>query len=389
MNSLPLLLLISFAGNDTVAVETLNGDRHSGQLSEISDSEVKFIVDGRQESIPIREMMQVRFVDSEVRTLEPPQQTSVQLRDQSRVSASAVSIEKGSARLVSPLLGSISLPSEEVVSLRFAKLDSAIQKPWAELTQRERTRDSLVVRKSDVLDHLDGVIGDIDEKSVRFLIDSEEIPLQRSKVFGLIFARRKSSANESVARVELVNSDVVRFQTLTWSGNEFSGTLVGGSRVKFSSEVASLVDFSAGKVAFLSQLEPREVSYTPYFDYTFEYIRDKNRDGGPLRLGKQSFSRGLNIHSRTQLRYRLAKQYRRFQTVVGIDELVAPRGDVHLVIKGDEQTLFDADISGLDEPQRLDLDVSDVLDLEILVDFGRDHLDISDHLNLADAKLIK
>jgi len=50
--------------------------------------------------------------------------------------------------------------------------------------------------------------------------------------------------------------------------------------------------------------------------------------------------------------------------------------------------LFEADVRGVDKPQILDLDVQDARDLEILVDFGRD-LDIGDHLDLGDAKLIR
>jgi hypothetical protein len=76
--------------------------------------------------------------------------------------------------------------------------------------------------------------------------------------------------------------------------------------------------------------------------------------------------------------------------VAGIDQLVARngRGDVHVVISGDGKPLWEADVRGTGEPQTLDLDVSGVRDLEILVDFGSD-LDISDHLDLADARVIQ
>jgi hypothetical protein len=49
---------------------------------------------------------------------------------------------------------------------------------------------------------------------------------------------------------------------------------------------------------------------------------------------------------------------------------------------------LESDVRGSDPPQNLDLDVAGVRDLEILVDFGGD-LDIADHLDLADAKVVK
>mgnify|MGYP003493769952 CR=1 FL=1 len=67
---------------------------------------------------------------------------------------------------------------------------------------------------------------------------------------------------------------------------------------------------------------------------------------------------------------------------------MAPRGDVHVVIQGDGKTLLETDVKGSDNPQPVDLDVSGIRDLDILVDFGAD-LDISDHLDLCDAKVIK
>ena len=44
-------------------------------------------------------------------------------------------------------------------------------------------------------------------------------------------------------------------------------------------------------------------------------LRDRNLHGMPLRLGNKTYSRGVSIHSRTFLRYRLAGDYSRFHNV--------------------------------------------------------------------------
>jgi hypothetical protein len=154
--------------------------------------------------------------------------------------------------------------------------------------------------------------------------------------------------------------------------------------------VAAL-DFSSGKIRYLSQLEPRDVKYVPFFDIVYEYRRDKSLDGAPLALAGKVYSHGLALHSKTTLRYRLAGEYTKFQAIAGIDDEVRRNGDysVRLVITGDNKPLFDAEVKTRDAPRPLDLDVSGVRDLEILVDFGSDMLDICDHLDLADAKLVK
>ena len=120
--------------------------------------------------------------------------------------------------------------------------------------------------------------------------------------------------------------------------------------------------------------EEYQANVTPFFDITWKYRRDKNLDGNPLQVGGKTYTRGLSIHSKTLLRYSIGSEYRRFQTVMGIDDELARRGlgDVHVVISGDGKPLWEGDVKGTDEPRPLDLDVTGVRDLEILVDFGGD-----------------
>ncbi|NOX53616.1 MAG: hypothetical protein GXP27_04105, partial [Planctomycetes bacterium] len=60
----------------------------------------------------------------------------------------------------------------------------------------------------------------------------------------------------------------------------------------------------------------------------------------------------------------------------------------HVTISGDRRTLLDADVRGTDPARIVDLDVTGVRMLQIHVDFGK-NLDIADHLDLADAKVVK
>jgi hypothetical protein len=73
---------------------------------------------------------------------------------------------------------------------------------------------------------------------------------------------------------------------------------------------------------------------------------------------------------------------------MGIDDSVRRLGNVRVLISGDSKALFDGVVKGTDAPRPLDLDVRGVRDLEILVDYGAE-LSIGDHLDLADARLLK
>ena len=92
-------------------------------------------------------------------------------------------------------------------------------------------------------------------------------------------------------------------------------------------------------------------------------------------------------YSVTVLKYRIGGDYRRFQTIIGINEKF--RGNVDVVIKGDGRVLFKGAARAGQAPQPLDLDVTGVVELEITVGYGEDELDIGDWLHLADAKVVK
>jgi hypothetical protein len=163
------------------------------------------------------------------------------------------------------------------------------------------------------------------------------------------------------------------------------------------------LDFRLGKVQYLSEITPRKnktelpfyFANEPISEIDLEYYGlkiNKNFSGKPLQLGKTVYARGLCIHPKTELAYRLSKEMRRFQAVMGIDNIVAQRGlgDVKVTISADGKPLLEALVRAGDEPQKVDLDVTGVVVLEILVDRAReDDLGVGDHLDLADAKFIK
>lgn len=115
---------------------------------------------------------------------------------------------------------------------------------------------------------------------------------------------------------------------------------------------------------------------------------DRSLDGGPLQLGGTEYAKGIAAHSRTELVYRLPEKHRIFQAIAGIDDRLRPGGNVHLLILGDDRTLFEDDLSGKDAPRPLELDISGVNRLKLIVDFG-DGMDVGDALDFCDARILK
>src|SRR5207248_177825 len=124
---------------------------------------------------------------------------------------------------------------------------------------------------------------------------------------------------------------------IRWTGQGWKVRLVTGLDLQIVPESLLILDFSLGKVSYLSDMEPRSIEYTPFFQvpvsFTDEYRRDKDFDGNRISLAEKTYSKGLAIRSRTSLKYRLGADYRRFQAIMGIGDEV-PVGDVDVTLRG-------------------------------------------------------
>lgn len=381
-----LVLAAALAGLPRVDLETLKGDRHSGELREIGESSVRLGTGDGELNLPTAELLEVRFPDAAAKP-DAGMPLELFLVDGSHLFCSTAARAGSEIRVESTRLGTLAIPLKSVANVRFGPADPKLLAAWNALCEKDAKTDLVVTRKGEVLDFLNGVIGEFDEKTVKFLLDNDEVAINRQKVYGLIYKRPRATAKAScIADVD--GQDELRLTQVTWDGTNCRGKLVGGPAVTLPLDKIRALDFSLGKVRYLSQMEPRDVKYVPYFDVVWKYRRDRNLDGGPIRLGNTTYARGLSIHSRTLLRYRLGGEFRSFQAMMGIDQSIAREGDVQVTISGDGKELLKADVKGIDEPRPVKLDVAGVRDLEILVDFGG-NLDIADHLDLADAKVMK
>jgi hypothetical protein len=395
-------LLLCIAVLPSVEVTTLKGEHHVGALERL-DADVVIKTPAGAMTISAAELLTLRFPSS-VKSLAAAEATiEVRLTDGTRFRSSnfvSTGLETSSLH---PQLGLLKLPLAAVQSVRFSAADSKVDVAWNQLVDRTAKKDQIAIRKGDLLDHLDGVIGSLDDANVKFQLDGEEIPVKRDRVFGLIYLRPENLSNRAVAAVDLSSGDRLAATTIAFDGKSWSVRLASGNEITVPTLLVQGIDFSLGKIAYLSNMEPRDVKYTPYLDFMFEYRRDRMVHGTPLSVGNQTYAKGLGIHSRTLLKYRIGGDYRRFQTVMGIDDSLRNGGDVDVVIKGDGRVLFQGPVSihersepGTDTlieprlmpPIKLDLDVTGIVELELFVDFG-EGAEVGDCLDLADAKLVK
>jgi hypothetical protein len=381
----------------TVELRTASGETASGTLVELDSQHVLLEGTGGRVSWPIDKLSGVAPKSSPA-TPPVPLPVLVELVDTSTLAAVAFSTQKEKAQLTLPGGQRMELAGRDVKSVRFMQAADAIVDKWARIVKQETAADILVAKKGESIDYHKGVVGKVTDETVEFELDGEKVPVKRAKVFGLVYRRPAGrELPEPVGFVAETSGSNWAVRSIAWAGGQFEWTTPLGVKVARPASAVARLDFSRGKVVYLSDLAPEATDWVPYFGAgkelptqvaLFAPRMDRSLEAGPLQLDKTRYAKGLALHSRTTLVYRLPDRYARFSAVVGIDDAVRPQGNVRLVIRGDDRPLLEAVVTGSDPPRHVDFDVSGVRRLTILVDFG-DDFDVGDHLDLCEARLVK
>lgn len=389
--SLTGLLILIFHASPVRADEVLRleGEKITGEILKIDQQVLVRQTDNQETQVPLQEVLELVWKNSAT-TPEQQSTSTINLINGSLFRGELVTCDGLQAQWKSAAFGQVSVPLTQVKSVLFVRLDDKTESQWADLLQKENSDDMLVIRKGDVLDFLPGVVTEYNESEFHFLYQGSEIPVKRERVFGIIHPRKSTPQKNALCSLTTTTGDKVLLQNVSLQDKKLRAEPGPNQTLEASVEQIQNLDFSLGKIVYLSNLTPDGVEYTPYFDTVWNFQKDRTNINGPLSLAGIHYPKGLWIHSKTRLNYRLAGEYSRLRCMVGIDDSVATNGlgHVRLQILADDKLVIDQDVSAETEPFPLDLDLQNVRFLQIVVDFGKG-LDIGDHLVLGDAKLMK
>ncbi|MHB0956150.1 MAG: NPCBM/NEW2 domain-containing protein [Pirellulaceae bacterium] len=384
-----------------VSVETLSGPQRTGTVVELTTERVTIESDGDRTTLNLRDLLAL-IVNDRPPANPPAAAAWIELVDGSQLEATRYTVQN---RIASLQIGdrAVSLDARNIRSVRFHPPSPALDRQWREIVAGANHGDVAVLRRSKTsLDQLEGVFHDVTDEAVDFEYDEQRIAVKQAKLEGIVYFHPVArDLPKTVCDVLETGGSLWRAQSLELAGEILRLTTTGGTDCELPVEQLARLDFAAGNVTYLSDLEFELVECTPFIAtrlpakrilQLYQPRRDASFEGSGLWLGDsnnlQQYEKGLSIHSRSLLVFRLNEPYRKLTAVAGIDNRLRGHGNVLLVIQGDGRELVRQTISGKDPPVALDVNIEDVRRLEILVDFG-ETLDVADHLNLGNARIIK
>jgi hypothetical protein len=379
-----------------VDVQDFQGNEYDGTLKSLTQEEVRF---AEEDLKPLKtsDVLSVQFANPKrVRGITA---SKIFLLNGNMFLAQSMKSEGDAATVTSPCIGEQQISMKSIKSILYGRIDDYVAKTWDDLSTREIRGDMLILRKGNTLDFLTGVIGDITPETIQFLTSGQQIPVKKEKVFGIIFYRKDAiSSKVSPVRLEFSTGETASVDAISVEGQNMSITWPDGKVQKMNADVLKSIDYSRGKLVYVSDLKPVNVEYvarpvpggSSVFNTMFHMRKDQHIYGESLRLGSKAFKKGLCLHPDTIVTYRLAQQYQRLNCQAGIDAFIGNvHGQAQLVIKGDDKILLDTEVKGNGPMIPVDLDVSQVRELVIEVKCGPDGHDMGDNVILGGLRLIK
>jgi len=241
-------------------------------------------------------------------------------------------------------------------------------------------------------DKLDGLFAGLTDKQVMFQPPTGRVALARPAVTAIGF---------NPAQVVEQDLSGPFYEWLLLDGSRLGlgqtridhGLVVGQTRfgveVRIPLGEVARIRVLNSSVVYLSDRDADKVVYESYLGPTRPYRRGASVVGPALRLGGQTYDRGLGTQSRTLLAYRLDPKAKRFQALVGLDDAAGPLGNVVFKVLVDGKPRYESPSMGAGEaPRAVDVALEGGKVLILTTEFG-ERGDVQDSGDWVEARIVR
>jgi hypothetical protein len=390
------------------SVERLDMQIDEGTVAEINQEAVVLEIEGQARNIALEDVAAVRFLPDEPaedavatpRLMDNVNASVIVLADGSRLAVSGnLNIDGQAGTFTNDVLGQVTVPLEQLAALWLgdgSRSPASLAHACTDLGLDDITTDQLVAIQDDgnllpVAGILISVETGDEGGEVAFHWADEDRTIELARVRAVLIAGTQLPEESPAGVAVLADGSRVAFTafTLDKAGAVVLASPILGEMTVTRAQIAS-VEWSSDRLVYLGELEPSQVTeYGQVLD-VHPYRVDRSVSGKPLSLDGAVYDIGLGVHSYAELSWQLDGQYVTFAALAGIDDSVRPRGNATLTLLADGEPLGEAvTLTGEDTAQIVRVDITGVNVLTARVDFGTDELEVSDHVDLVGARLIR
>jgi hypothetical protein len=292
-----------------------------------------------------------------------------------------------------PTWPAVKLPLETVRSLILSRPPDAAAgaRLLNQLLEYGAPQDTVIMANGDALA---GEFARLDEKHLVLDGPAGKSSIDRSGIRAVIFnptLTNSETLKGEGALISLVDGSRFRARDLKFGAlDRLTVRTLFGVELDLPLGSIESLRFLGGCATYLSDLVPAEYKFEPFLDLQWPLRNDRNVSGGFLTLRGVEYAKGLGVHSRSSVAYRVDGKFRWFHAVLGIDDETEGKGSVVFEVLADGKRIYKSDVlTGSNPPVALErLDIAGTKLLTLRVDYATLG-DIQDHANWCDAVLIR
>lgn len=377
-------------------IRTLDGKSYTGEVVSFKADEVQLRTGegDKVTTFPLKDVITVDFTPS-ARPVTRTPYLRVRLVDGSQLYCLTLGFQNKTMKLMLLSGQSMDVNFDQVHTIVCDAHDSNALNAFDAMLADNPKQDVIRVqsREGNNIEPYEGVIQGANDVGTRLQFKARGLDtvsnLDVARLRAIYFQRSNTGpGDKAIARISDTFGNTFTVTSYVMGAPFCQVTLQTGQQLKLLASTISKFDLTPGKLVYLSDLEPAKVEETPILAELYRFRRDKNLEGGPLSVGRRVYSKGLALHSRTVLEYDI-RGFSSFRCILGLDDAMAGSAHAIVRIEADDKELLKTVVSSKDnKPQELNLPMTGVQKLRLVVEYG-DDLDLGDHVNFADARLIK
>lgn len=263
----------------------------------------------------------------------------------------------------------------------------------ADLQQPPGSEDLIYVQKDGKAQRSTVTVTGVSNERIDFLLRGAAYDFELAGLAGVVFGSTTGFAPDRQpkprTRLSLTSGEHLEGRLLQLDRTGVHCRLDEGVVVIVPAPRLAALQVATDRLAWLSELTPKQVDQTPAFDRTWPWTIDRTPVGPGFVLGGQWFTRGLCLVPRTRLVYDLGGRFDRFEASIGIDDRTGPEAHAIFRVLVDDQVVFTSQphTRGM-APEALRVELAKAKSLAIEVDFGKNY-DLGDYCVFADARIVQ
>jgi hypothetical protein len=299
-------------------------------------------------------------------------------------------------RVRNPAFGEAAFSLDDVVAI----WNLAIPRSPESLPPVQGDGEMLYVDRDGRVDYRPGTLERIGKGQLTFKTvagEKQVYSFDRDRIIAVLWAQPQSRPSKDTASiVTLQDGSRLTGTLLPSDGATLAVKLAVGPEVTIDLRLLKSLAILNPSLRYLSDVEPASFSETPLFSGVMAQglHRDRGlRSGQPLRVGRQTFTKGLLVPARARVSYKLDGSFTRFVAMVGADAAASGRdlsGSVKAKVLVDGKPAWESGVlRGGQPPEAVEVGtLKGARELAIEVDFG-DSFDAGARAVFGNAMLIK